>query len=409
MVSPERHEHLKKGILLGYMKNILAITIVGTVFFGVIIPGVLLYALFARNPEPENAKKILGHRKNTPTISEENTQTPHGNEGVNQGQSSSTAQEPLFVDVVFSADFAKGGACAENNPTCDIYRGTVDLTSGSVSALVQLTDNTVNDATPVWTIDGESIIFTQKTEEFSKNSLWITNRNGENARLFIDHASHADIRADGLEIAYDSTLDRTIYTASLQNTLLGTPQKVLNGGSDGEPSLSPDGRYVLFQRLPTKSETDGRAQALVYDRTAKNLLEFSPEDGTGHCAMSDISSLAICDNKSQGGLIQRTVNNGALGERVVIADPRLEDIVAVDSAFSSCRGVSANYPSFCGSENRLLVAISCNSAAGSLFSHVFIRDLATEQYLPIGAQFAELFQGPGSASWSGECFFEDNK
>ncbi len=140
---------------------------------------------------------------------------------------------------------------------------------------VQLTDNTVHDARPVFSPDGEKIVYTRRDPNTTDRSLrlldvYVMNADGtEQTRLTNAPANDTNPRfsPDGQTIAFDS--DRVAGSTRLGNPDIyvmnadGTEQIRLMSNSDATeefPAYSPDGKHLAFS-----SDRDGNAEIYVMD------------------------------------------------------------------------------------------------------------------------------------------------
>ena len=150
---------------------------------------------------------------------------------------------------------------------------------GNGDNIVRLTDNGAFDCCPRWSPDRGSLVFFSNRD--SNNEIYVMTITGDNPTNLTNNSGQdedPDWSPDGLEITFRSERDgdAEIYVMSLtgdrQTNLTNNP-----GSDDYEPSWSPDGSQIVFI-----SDRDGNTEVYVMDADGSNLTRLtnnpSPDD-----------------------------------------------------------------------------------------------------------------------------------
>lgn len=156
-------------------------------------------------------------------------------------------------------------ACAEDGPAaCD-------------AATRQVTGNDFEDRAPTWTPDGSALVFSSDTGENGRNNLFrVSVEGGAPEQLTSGEQSDGEpsVAPSGRFIVYQSWVDENPETGSIQRLDLetGAITTLYDGeGNDWSPAYSPDGGSIAFHRrgeggaglwVMSASGADAR---LVYD------------------------------------------------------------------------------------------------------------------------------------------------
>lgn len=306
--------------------------------------------------------------------------------------------------IVFSADFATNGGCADHSETdqCDLFTANVNLSTGAVDSVVQRTNTTVSESYPAWNPNG-TVAYASVFQSYTKKSVSVVNFASGNASTLVASATWPEVSPDGSALLYVTSDTNMLMSAPLLGggVSVGASEQLTGTSHQEDPEYSPDGSSVVFHQIMS----DG-AHGTVLDLASGKTVQYS--DRTGHCAFSGFGSYTVCDNSRGGGLFKRTYTNGVLGESsLFISDLKPEQIAVYDDVFAQCGGTSFNYPTFCGDDSHVLVSTSCNmdAAGGVAFSRLFLIDLSGSHpiYRPIGKELAEEFGGSGMSSWTVDC------
>lgn len=337
-----------------------------------------------------------------PTEGSPTTEAPLSTEPITQPISTPSTRS--LARIVFAADFASDGGCADHSETdaCDLFTATLNLQTGEVGSVKQITDTSVSESYPVWNPNG-SVAYASVFETYTKKFLHFVNLTTSETGRIISNATWPDIHPDGSTLFYVTSDTHLLMQTSLSSDGLnvGTSTKVTGSKNQEDPDVSPDGQSIVFHQIGS----DG-AHGVVLDRATESTVAFS--DRSGHCAFSGSGDFVVCDNSRGGGLYRRTYTNKTLGESsLFVADLKPSQIAVYDNAFTSCGGTSFNYPTFCGDDTHLLASTSCNTdtKGGVSFSRLFLIDVSgsTPVYHAIGNDLADAFDGPGKSSWTVDC------
>ena len=314
--------------------------------------------------------------------------------------------------LVFAGDLDNDEGCADHGAEdhCNLFRATIDLDTGAISDVAQLTDTTQSESYPAWNPSGAEVYFTILKSPTDKDVGAVDVGTGATSTV-LTHAAWPTVSPRGDFALYVTTAKGIIMKVPLVNGSpawgSGTPLTGSEGQQD--PSVSPLGTAVVFH-----DTSSGTATGTVYDLGTGQTATYT--ERSGHCTFGGASDLTLCDNVSAGGLLRSDYANGALGPvSLYVPDATPAALSAVDAAFAQCGGASFNYPTFCGDDQHLLVSTSCSVNQGGgptvIFSRLFLIDLtgrngATPRYLPIGKAIAEAFAGPGKSTWTVDCLVE---
>jgi len=306
--------------------------------------------------------------------------------------------------IVFAADFATNGGCADHGTTdrCDLFTASLDLSTGAVSEIRQATSTPdASEAYPAWNQNG-TVAYASVFKGMREKQVNYVDLSTGLTGLLVPMATWPEVRPDGESLLYVTSDTGTVMSAALSNGGLTVgPGAALTGVKEQhDPDFAPDGNLVVLHQIMA----DG-AHGVILDVARGTATEWP--DRTGHCAFGLDGMTTICDNSTGGGLFERAFQNGSLGSETLLADLRPSQLSQYDPAFSSCGGTSFNYPTFCGDTEHLLVSTSCNMGAGAgvTFSRLFLIDLSGSipAYRPIGKDLSDRFAGPGKSSWTVDC------
>ncbi len=308
---------------------------------------------------------------------------------------------PTPVTIFFSADFANGSLDGTNEDF-DLYSAQVDLTTGDVNSVVRLTDTEASELNATTPADGSFVVF-QQTDGRRADSLASYQVQGGTVSTLVNGKA-PDVSADGTRLLYAD--GQKIYETELfsDGTSFGekTPVTDFDDGRYTEPSFSADETMALVYQF-----NEERVNAAVITLSTGDIRAISPEDGTGHCDFSPTTTLALCDNKSKGGILGSYVTaTNATPMDIILPNSLNEQALALDSDFAPCVGMSLNFPEFCGDGDHVLVSASCKMSRQDddpAFSKLFLYTLSTQQLFPVGKNLAESFGGTGFSSKTGAC------
>ena len=312
------------------------------------------------------------------------------------------------MQIAFAADFATGTGCtsAKDAIGCDLY-GAIVTSAGDVRSVTRLTNTVAAESFPSWHPGGEVVYFNSQGSGSNTyeppNIEYFVVGTGESGTL-IPYASHPSVMPSGNALMY-SALPKHILTQSI---LSATRTKITNtdvlvAGEDRfEPMVSGDGNLVVFHET-----SDTNAGASIYNIHTEEMVNISLGDGTGHCAINGGSTLAVCDQKTGGGLTGVAIVSGEIGaSTLVLADPKMAVIRALDQDYDDCDLASVNFPTFFD-DATLLVTISCHQRgadgfSNAVFSKLFLAQLQTQTFIPIGERLAEAYDGVGRDSYTAD-------
>lgn len=333
------------------------------------------------------------------------------------GGAEPSATSPVVTDVssklvriVSAANLATNGNCHDHfTDGCDLYSGTLDLSTGSVSNVTRLTSDPLGEAFPQLTQDGKTVAFTRYATSGWDDAM-VADVGTAASRVFAHNVNHIFPMPDGSSHVITSLPGYKLEKIPATSTDLNATSSTLATGVF-EPHVSAEGLKVAYYALVGGEERgSGTAQAKVYLLATGNTVDASEADGTAHCFWGFDGSKLYCNNRKNGGIIVRSVaSDGTMGTASVgIAFPSVETLAAVDPAFAtgSCVSTSVEYGSFCDATHVILIAACMVKANGTVdqgFTHAVLLDVSAGTYLPIGATMASAFDGPGSNSWTTTC------
>lgn len=308
----------------------------------------------------------------------------------------------LGARIVFGADFATNGGCADhgNANACDLFSARLDLSTGAVSDVTRLTSTAESESYPAWNPNGTVAYASVFQTTVRKSIVFVDTTTGKTGTL-VASGTWPEISPDGSTILYNATDTDTLMLADLADagTSMGTPTALTGVARQEDPDYSPDGMRIVFHQILS----DG-AHGMVLDTRTGKTAEYA--DRSGHCGFSGNGDYTVCDNAKGGGLFKRPYEGGVLGEEsLLVADLSPSVLSAYDDAFASCGGTSFNYPTFCGDNTHLLTSVSCGTGGSVSFSRLFLLTLSgkTVIYAPIGKALAVDYGGPGKSSWTVDC------
>ena len=331
----------------------------------------------------------------------------HGS--VDTVEPTATADGPMAT-VVVSSNLSSGGDCHDHyTDGCDLFSAQVDLSSGAVSEVKQLTTGPEGDIAPVLSADLKNVFYTESSD--TDTAMELSLKEGGESRSFSTATNHPSPLADGSKAYLVLTNGFFLATVDLQSAKVSV-QKIEGMSSVHEPHVSPTG-LVSFYRL-TQGETrgSGSAQAMIYVPSTGKTIEVSEADGTAHCFWNFDGSQLYCNNRNKGGILAYSVaTDGTVGDsRVAIAFPSASVLGQVDNEFTSeCLSTSLEYGSFCDDNHVLLTAgcmIKGEEGLDQKFAETVILNIETDKFLPVGRNIAESFGKTGN-TWTGTCRVND--
>lgn len=307
--------------------------------------------------------------------------------------------------IVFAGDLANDGGCADHGSDdhCDLFEATLDLNSGAVMSVTQLTDTPESESYPVWNPNGEVVYYSIFKTAKTKDLGYVDLRSGE-AGVFISGATWPEVSPDGNTLLYVENTSKKIMQAALgeDGLSVGEGTELTGVANQQDPDFSSDGRFVVFH-----STDAGEGQGAVYDIESGETVSYGSR--SGHCTFGALGFITLCDNVSGGGIFSNYYEDGALGGvQLFVEDQKPSVLANTDPALAVCGGTSFNYPTFCGDDEHLLVSTSCNEKGSVTFSRLFLIDLTQEEpvYYPLGLNLDEAFNGPGQSTWTVSCLAE---
>lgn len=129
----------------------------------------------------------------------------------------------------------------------------------------------------IWSPDGARVFFWR---EGNNENLYLANADGSDERALPFKAGNTSWSHDSTEIVFQSRVQKAngqrdfdIFVYSIAD---GTVKPIVeHSGFDGDPSFSPDGRYVLFV-----SDRDGNIEIYKLDRSDGSIVRLT--DSPGH-------------------------------------------------------------------------------------------------------------------------------
>lgn len=317
-------------------------------------------------------------------------------------ESAPPPKELAITRIIFAANLANGKNCNDRNASnaCDLYEATLDLETGEVANVRQVTNTEQSESHPAWNPNGNIAYFTVFNTPRSKDIGFVDVSTGK-TNLLQTNAAWATVHPAGDVFLYVSETTDMLMEAALsrEGTSLKNATPLTGIANQQDPDFSSDGRYIVFH------ETGGEmTHGTVYDRETEQSTSYDTR--SGHCTFGENGLITLCDNAQGGGIFSRMFANGKLGaSELFLADLRPNDIAKYDPVMEDCNGTSFNYPTFCGDDEHLLVSASCNQGGAVIYSRLFLIDFSLEvpRYLPIGKHIAEAFDGPGNSTWTVDC------
>ena len=135
-------------------------------------------------------------------------------------------------------------------------------------------------ASPVWTSDDRSILFT-RSEQAGNHSIWRINLSGsrkiEPVPLSVDSSSVLDLSRRGNRLAYTREISNVnVWSVDLsplkgRSSQSSSPKPWISSNSQtGNPQFSPNGQQVAFQ-----SDTSGTGEIWVSDRDSSHARQLT--------------------------------------------------------------------------------------------------------------------------------------
>ncbi len=189
---------------------------------------------------------------------------------------------------------------------------------------VNLTNIRTREASPLWSPDGQQIMFLSDAAGIT--NIWLMNPDGSNRRnlsgitlgtdLVVE--SNASWSPDGDSILFESMRDENleVYIVSPDGTNLRNLTN--NPASDMNPVFSPDGSAVVFQ-----SDRNSGTDVYVLDLASESLVNISnsPEARENNFIWSPDGSKLYFDSDERGNYDIYVVNIDGTGKELVIGNP----------------------------------------------------------------------------------------
>jgi hypothetical protein len=313
--------------------------------------------------------------------------------------------------VTFVADYANGSGCGDDlgNKGCDVYLAAFDPKGATVAAVRAITANATPESFPTYRgpSTGDGRFYFRSGDGQSSRSIGFAIDGAFGTLLATASSpmlrpSTSDLlyvdKDNNLAIAHLGTDGKSV-TSSASVTASRTPPR-------GDPNVSRDGKFVVFNE--TGEGVHGTSQAKVINLDTLQEVNISEKDGSGHCAFSWSGTMVVCDSRSSGELTAWDFDGkAASNKRRLVRDPVQAEL---DDDYSGCGVRSVNYPTFCGDDEHVGVAVSCSkklgdAGTGSAFSKLFLVDLSkgAPVYKPLGRDLAAKVGGIGKYEWTPEC------
>ena len=192
---------------------------------------------------------------------------------------------PLHWRTAEGAQFASVSRIvfvSDRDDNNEIYVMAVpDGADADESEVVRLTDNWINDSTPIWSPDGQRIAFA--SGDFGEREIYVVNADGSELVNLTDHWADDGSPVwspDGQRIAFQSDREGNdeIYVMNADGS--GVVRLTENSADDWHPVWSPDGQRIAF-----RSDRDHyNMEIYVMDADGSNVArltdnemrEFSP-------------------------------------------------------------------------------------------------------------------------------------
>lgn len=321
--------------------------------------------------------------------------------------STHTVSTSEVVTVVVSSSLASKGDCHDHyTDGCDLFSAHVDLSTGEVTDVKQLTSGGAGEIFPVLSRDGESVYYTESDE--NGDSAMVISIQGGEARVLLDDANRPFPTADGSQVYVNLTDGFFIASLDLLNPD-AVRQKIPGVTGAHEVHISPQGLIAFYRLITGESRGSGTAQAMLYLPSTEQTVEVSDADGTAHCFWNYDGSALFCNNRRNGGILSYPVSKeGVVGESsVAISFPSVEALSEADSDFDEhCVETSVEYGSFCDATHVVLTAACLIQKDGELdqdFAQTVILDMTSGEYSPLGASIAKAYGNSEGTTWTGTC------
>lgn len=212
---------------------------------------------------------------------------------------------------------------------------------------LQLTANSVDDASPVWSPDGSRVAYVHRTSGAGGSyDIYVMNANGT-SQTRLTTSAFSDLEpawsADGTEVVFDSdrTGNRDVFklnvAAQTADPDTAETQLTTDTGDDTAPAWSPSGTAIAFtSSRPSNTphlftmNTDGNSQVRVTTQTGGEARPAWSPDGLSlaYQSLGDVYTLAVADpDNTQTQLTTNAANDNAPrwspdGSRIVFETDR---------------------------------------------------------------------------------------
>jgi len=203
----------------------------------------------------------------------------------------------LFVPLAFSATAQDTDPFARHpavHPSGDAiafsYQGDLWVVSADGGRAERLTIHEAYEAQPRWRPNGEQIAFT--SDRFGNDDLFVMDAEGGTPDRLTYHSTGDAIGGWTPDGRLLFATDRTYAQAEWSNEIYqvpaagGTPDRLLDAVGDA-PRMSPDGRFVAFERGANRTEKKGYEgpadrDVWVYDTETDTYTQVTTFEGNDH-------------------------------------------------------------------------------------------------------------------------------